>query len=146
MPSKNHGKKMRPTGAFSTPSWLLLVELLHSTCAKTMRRTQSLELSAAYYSRFPPRCGRESAIFLRWQILAKHLLPWKGQPDPLFHTVATRRNVTRRDHFLDSRRIFSNSRFRSSFNSFTDNGPRKRTSLGASLSECMNLWPLYAFF
>jgi len=63
MPSKNHGKKMRPTGAFSTPPWLLLVELLHSTCAKTMRRTQNLELSAAYYSRFPPRCGRESAIF-----------------------------------------------------------------------------------
>ena len=142
MPSKNHGRKMRPADAFYTPSWLLLVELLHSTCAKTMRRTQSLELSAAHYSKSPPVMSENLQHFLRRQIPTKPLPPWKGQTYPLFHTVASRRNVTRENHFPDSRRIFSNSRFRSSFNSLTVSGPRKRTSLGASLSECMNLWPL----
>ena len=54
---------------------------LHFTRAKTMRRTQSLELSGAHYSRFPPRCGRQSEKNSP-ELATPPLLPRKGQSCP----------------------------------------------------------------
>ena len=97
MPSKNHGKKMRPAGAFSTPFWLLLVELLHSTCAKTMRRTQSLELSAAYYSTNPAALGRQSAkICAQANPSLRSFFRGKGRPI-LYPILSPRAKISRRD-------------------------------------------------
>ena len=63
--------------------------------AKTMRRTQSLKLSIANYSKTSAFCGRHSAKFRNNQFATPRLLPWKGQTSPLPHTAATRRNLTR---------------------------------------------------
>ena len=49
-----------------------------------MRRTQSLELSGAYYIKFPPPCGRSFAKIAK-RIATLCLLPWEGLTLPLFH-------------------------------------------------------------
>ena len=51
-----------------------------------MRRTQSLELSDAYYSKFSPPCGRSFAKIAK-RIATLSLLLWQGQPLPLLHTA-----------------------------------------------------------
>ena len=62
--------------------------------AKTMRRTQSLKLSIANYSKTSAFCGRHSAKFRNNQFATLHLLPWKGYTCPLPYTAAARRNLT----------------------------------------------------
>ena len=58
MPNKNHGKKMRPRGAFSTPSQLLLVE-------------------TSYISPEPKRCAERKVLNCLMRIIAK-LPPFVG--------------------------------------------------------------------
>ena len=55
--------------------WL---KLLHFTRAKTMRRTQCLELSGAHYSKYPTACGRQFAKMYAGEFKPPHFLPWKG--------------------------------------------------------------------
>ena len=60
-----------------------------------MRRTQSLKLSIANYSKTSAICGRHSAKIRKRQFATLRLLPWKGQTCPLPYTAAARRNLTR---------------------------------------------------
>ena len=67
-----------------------------------MRRTQSLKLSIANYSKTSAFCGRYSAKISNSQFATPRLLPWKGQTSPLPHTAAARRNLTR-EYFTEDR-------------------------------------------
>ena len=60
-----------------------------------MRRTQSLELSGAYYSTSPAAWGGSLPNLRAGESKPSLFLPWKGPTYPLPNTVASRKNVTR---------------------------------------------------
>ena len=57
-PVRNHGRKSAQWAHSPLRNGSYRSKLLHFTRAKTMRRTQSLELSDAHYSINPTACGR----------------------------------------------------------------------------------------
>ena len=69
-PVRNHGRKSAHRAHSPLRKGSYWSKLLHFTRAKTMRRTQSLELSAAYYSTSPAVFGRQFARIARGRIQA----------------------------------------------------------------------------
>lgn len=84
--ARNHERRCAHRGAFST-SPALAVKFSRFHLSQTMGRTQSLELSDAYYSIISAVCGRQFAKICGRRNATLRLLPWQGQTLPLFHTA-----------------------------------------------------------
>ena len=94
MPSKNHGRRSAHRAHSPLRLSSYWSKLLHFTRAKTMRRTQSSELSGAYYTTKPSQ-RTKLCDFLRAAIQASVFSSVERAEQPLPHTSISRRNVTR---------------------------------------------------